>query len=323
MSGDSSGDRFLRFEGLFRRLTLYADQAPSDLPSRDQWRIGGEIRCGGSSVEGISTSRVSDLLECRLRSAVIYAYSLTVVAVGCACFIFSPERATTAVLLMLSGWPVVLAIDVLVATRPKRRRRRFLRTEPCPIDCLLKTTPARAIGIARPIDVTIEFSASPGVTPRRLKAPFTGRTCVAYIAIVENEYATGRGSPGSVTIAREIRAVPFQLDDESGRALVDPKGAELEIELDAEGISLPERDVVSDAFLRRLHARIPRDPHLRFREGVINVGERVTLFVDGASVRRAGSTIHVTVGNARGRFVISDEKSATMVTVPEAHVVRT
>lgn len=120
-----------------------------------------------------------------------------------------------------------------------------------------------------------------------LQAPFTGRSCVFYEASVE-EYRT-RGKSGSWRqVVREARGVPFVLDDGTGRAIVDPSGARVAVDLDMTTRSgtFDDATPVEEEFLTRHGLRSTGwvfNKSLRYREGVIEIGE--TIAVMGQGVR--------------------------------------
>ena len=69
------------------------------------------------------------------------------------------------------------------------------------------------------------------VGPYTMPAPITGRPCYYYRSTV-SEYKQCGKSKEWVTVAGECLHLPFFLDDNTGRVLVDPRGAELDIHRD-------------------------------------------------------------------------------------------
>jgi hypothetical protein len=110
-------------------------------------------------------------------------------------------------------------------------------------------------------------------------APLTGRSCVFYEAVVEERVSNGKSSSWRQRV-REVRGVPFVIDDGTGRTLVDPTHAEVDVDLDESMRSgfLDDPTPTEMAFLER-HAQDGQgwlfNKHLRYREGVIAVGERI------------------------------------------------
>lgn len=69
------------------------------------------------------------------------------------------------------------------------------------------------------------------VGPYTMVAPLTGRTCYYYRTLVWEWKQRGR-SKQWVKVAGESRHVPFFVDDNTGRMLIDPRGAELDLHRD-------------------------------------------------------------------------------------------
>ena len=121
----------------------------------------------------------------------------------------------------------------------------------------------------------------------RLTAPLSGRACVFYEAIVEQYHSNGKSGSWR-TIIRESHGVPFALDDGTGRALVDPSGAQLAVEKDSttRSGSFDDATPVEESFLAR-HGMQSKgwmlNKRLRYREGALEIGE--TIAVCGLAVR--------------------------------------
>lgn len=120
-----------------------------------------------------------------------------------------------------------------------------------------------------------------------LQAPFTGRSCVFYEATVE-EYRSSGKTGSWRQVVREARGVPFVLDDDTGRAIIDPGGARVDVDIDMTTRSgaFDDATPVEEAFLERHGLRSTGwvfNKSLRYREGVIEVGE--TIAVMGQGVR--------------------------------------
>ena len=120
-----------------------------------------------------------------------------------------------------------------------------------------------------------------------LQAPFTGRSCVFYEATVE-EYRSSGKTGSWRQVVREARGVPFVLDDGTGRAIVDPGGARIDVDIDMTTRSgtFDDATPIEEQFLTRHGLRATGwvfNKSLRYREGVIEVGE--TIAVMGQGVR--------------------------------------
>lgn len=110
-----------------------------------------------------------------------------------------------------------------------------------------------------------------------LTAPLTGRACAAYIAEVADDAVDGAGT------LRARGGVDFIVTDASGQVIVDPAGAELELEppthawLRALGEAAPALDL---AFVRARGGSIDAwrpGMRVRCRELIVAVGDRVAV----------------------------------------------
>lgn len=195
---------------------------------------------------------------------------------------------------------------------PTQRRRRVLRRAlrralPWPIAELPEGVIGRVTGHARILDGT-------------LVAPLSGRRCVAYeIVLAENTHNSHR------EIAREARGVPFLLEDDSGRAVIDPADAAYALDLDRRATGGGEdttRPELAAMFERLgLPATLGTRRKIALREGVIEAGERVSVLgvaarepdptAAPAGYRDAAPTRLRLAGSRRDPLVISDHPSAT------------
>jgi hypothetical protein len=156
----------------------------------------------------------------------------------------------------------------------KAKLARALRRAPrIAIRALPEATRARIVG-------TVAAEAT-------LRAPLTGRTCVAYVVHVEERVSNGKTTTWTPRI-HEVKSVPFTVDDGTGRALVDPGQAQLLVEMDSTTRSGPfdEATAAEAGFLER-HGMAAKGwflrKNLRYLEGVIEPGERVAVL--GRAVR--------------------------------------
>lgn len=150
-----------------------------------------------------------------------------------------------------------------------RHLRALRRKEIWPIGELPDGTVGRMIGTVRAAGAT-------------LKAPVTGRACVCYHLTVSTN------TEDAHTIISDQQGVPFVLEDDSGRALVDPEGAALERyrahDDDASttrGATKQQLDLLEAYGQKDLGLEVP----LRFREEIVEIGEDIC--VAGAGVRDA------------------------------------
>jgi hypothetical protein len=102
-----------------------------------------------------------------------------------------------------------------------------------------------------------------------LVAPITGRACVSFDAVIlENTSA-------KKVVTRGLRGTPFVVDDGSGKILVDPRGAFIHVIYDKSQVgSLDPANVADPDLLAPLAGRTG---DLRFDEGVLEIGEQVTV----------------------------------------------
>lgn len=110
----------------------------------------------------------------------------------------------------IGGW---FAYRGLSATR---RGYTLWRSDPTPVED------------ARTVEGLVELEGKVVPAGERLEAPFTGTDCLAYRWRVETRRRSGDNNRW-VHVASGDESVPFRLEDDSGRILVDPEGAELSI----------------------------------------------------------------------------------------------
>jgi hypothetical protein len=150
-----------------------------------------------------------------------------------------------------------------------------------------------------------------------IEAPLSGRPCVYFEVVI-----MARVGPRWRGVFREARGVRFAVDDGSGRALIDPAGAGVSLVKDHSSGSwiFPTRGSTEAAYLARhdLDGRFAYD-RLRYREGIIEVGETVAVLGrgvrepdrEGASEMRgyrdAAPTVLRLGGSARAPILISDD----------------
>jgi hypothetical protein len=210
---------------------------------------------------------------------------------------------------------VILAILVLgwYFSAAQRTKRQLRAAKPWMLSELPEDTHGRVIGQARSIG-------------EQLQGPLTGRPCVYYIATVEEQRSTGRSSYWK-TIVSETRGVPFMLEDGTGRAIVDPNGAEVALDFDGTSKSgtFNDADPVQEAFLAR-HGQKAQgwvfNKSLRYREAMIEVGETIAVLGSGvrepdpsappeAAYRGSPPTRLRLTSSSKFPLVISDDPSTT------------
>ena len=148
----------------------------------------------------------------------------------------------------------------------------------------LRKTPTKRIQELRDDELGKVVGRARGLT-EMLEAPLTGRRCVYFVAVVEEHHSTGKSSYWK-TVIRDSRRVPFMLEDDSGRALVDATGARIAIDFDGKSQSgtFDDPTPAEQAFLAR-HGQKGQgwifNRALRYREAVIAEGETIAVLGSG------------------------------------------
>jgi hypothetical protein len=218
---------------------------------------------------------------------------------------------------MLAVWVVIgvavvgLPLGLVWRFGAARRILRLLRASPLvSIRDAREGVPNRISGRALPWGQTLE-------------APLTGRPCLYYEATIDQLVRGQRGAGRWVRIAHEVMGAPFLVEDGTGRAVVDPTGATVALHVDASvRAGIPDRSNPRvRAFVDRYYLEREDERHLtelRYREGVIEVGEKVTALgagvrepdPDGAGeasgYREAGPTRLRVAGSARLPLYLTD-----------------
>ena len=216
-------------------------------------------------------------------------------------------------------WFVIIVAIVVIAIcgwyfgAAQRMKRQLGQAKPWSLNELPEDTHGRVIGQARALG-------------EELAGPLTGRRCVYYIAIVEEQRSTGRSSYWR-TIASETRGVPFMLEDGTGRAIVDPNGAQVALDFDGNSKSgtFNQADPVQEQFLAK-HGQKSEgwvfNKTLRYREAMIEVGETIAVLGSGtrepdpnaapeAAYRGAPPTRLRLTSSPKFPLIISDDPATT------------
>jgi len=145
-----------------------------------------------------------------------------------------------------------------------------------------------------------------------LVAPITGRACVCFDAVV----ARARGPGQLEVVLRAVRGTPFVIDDGTGKALVDPRGAYVRVVYDhslREG-ELDDGDIADPEFAAELAGADPAG--LRFEEGVLAVGE--TVVVEGLVAHGAGDDpVYRRLADTQVRLAGGPDRAAVVSERPE------
>ena len=122
----------------------------------------------------------------------------------------------------------------------------------------------RVVGRVRPLGET-------------LLSPLTGRPCVCFVAEIYSDF-----TPGGTY--RETRSVPFVIEDDSGRAIVDADNARFDLQLAVTGACGRASATAAERamFVRRGRGSTAELEAWTFREGVIASGATITVLGAGA-----------------------------------------
>ena len=177
---------------------------------------------------------------------------------------------------------IFMGLGVYAAMYFSRQRRlmRHLRKSPLrTIAAFSEGSAAKIMGRVRLVDVALE-------------APLSGRQCAYYEVVVEE----GGGENGWNELAREARGVPFFVEDDTGRALVDPHDAVVVVVVDDDtgsdwGSGWGDEPTAAERALLERHGVNSKiwifNRGLRYREGVLAPGDLVTVL--GRGVRKPGA----------------------------------
>jgi len=132
--------------------------------------------------------------------------------------------------------------------------------------------------------------------PYTLRAPLTGLPCYYYRTLAWQLKQSGRDSHWE-KVADETLYVPFYLDDQSGKALVDPQGAELDLHRDFQeefhtSFFSTRPDVPSNAAGFLMRHGIDTDKKLKLEE--YSIKPKNALFVLGTLTPNPGIRVSAT-----------------------------
>ncbi|HEU0033546.1 MAG TPA: hypothetical protein VFQ53_23100 [Kofleriaceae bacterium] len=175
-----------------------------------------------------------------------------------------------------------------------RKLRKLPRT---PIAQAVETELVRIVGTVKQLEPPV-------------RAPVSGAPCVYYKVIVEQRYREGWR-----TMITDAAGAPFWLEDESGRAIIDPLAAEITTR-HLRFLPALRRDPILDPYLAR-HGLFMKH-RLRIREMRISVGEQIAVMGSATGERdplapppegyRAERTTTIRFsGSSKYPLVISDD----------------
>jgi len=121
-----------------------------------------------------------------------------------------------------------------------------------------------------------------------MKSPFSNRDCVGVKIIIEEERRGGGGGRGWAAVKKLVRGIDFFLQDDTGKVLVDLRGAELDIPVSYEYESgsragpppiygtLSEDDINKlEDDINKLGGFLRRNKTLRYSESIIVPGDEL------------------------------------------------
>lgn len=176
----------------------------------------------------------------------------------------------------------VLLISAVIATvvgvawyfsHDNRIRRELRKVPRRKIGAMPENERGRIVGAAQPFEGHL------------IEAPLTKRPCFYYVARVEIQKSNGKSTYWS-TLIKEERGVQFVVRDETGRAVIDPLGANVSLVVDSTTRSgtFDDPEENEKAFLAR-HGQSGQgwvfNKGLRYHEAVIEPDEVVAVLGSG------------------------------------------
>ena len=157
-------------------------------------------------------------------------------------------------------------------------------------------------------------------------SPFSNKKCVYYKYTIEEYRRTGKHSHW-VTVKKDERSVPFYLKDETGKVLVDPTDAKIDIPKDFEynsGIGRnPPSVVKSFLSINKLNFEsfLGFNKTMRYREYFIEPGEKIYVmgsagdnpYVEDATGSKNEEDIMIQKGNDKQFYYISDKSEHEVI----------
>jgi hypothetical protein len=158
-----------------------------------------------------------------------------------------------------------------------------------------------------------------------LRAPISGRACVCYDAAITGKpqavdryglRAVGSGTVKSPVLTRRLQVAPFVIDDGTGRALVDARGAYVRLNLDYRSRGPGAIPTSCDPEMIPVGLR-PID--VVFVEGILRIGENVVvdaMVADGTDAEDA--SLYRAASPPRIRLVGGATRSAHISNIPSS-----
>lgn len=182
----------------------------------------------------------------------------------------------------------------------------------------LPTSKVRSIAMG-----LVELKGTSMKADKVLTAPFTGKDCLYYTWMVEEQYHDKDGHEHWRTVAGGREGIPFYLKDDTGKVLVDPLGATIDVPSDYEASSSLGRDPPAQVmnYLKDNNIKFEGwfgiNKTMRYRESRLDPG--LKLYILGNAGSKPGSsasadhTENILIGKGPV-FIIStkEEKSVVM-----------
>jgi len=150
-------------------------------------------------------------------------------------------------------------------------------------------------------------------------SPFSNKKCVYYKYTIEEYRKTGKSSHW-VTVKKNEQSVPFYLKDNTGKVLVDPTNAKIEIPKDFEYNSHLMRNppITVKKFLSQnklSHSFLGLNKTMRYREYFIEPGEELYVmgtagdnpYVENTTSTKNEEDVMIQKGNNKQFYYISDK----------------
>jgi hypothetical protein len=166
---------------------------------------------------------------------------------------------------------------------------------------LLRDTPERALTDVRENKFVRVVGIVQPHRARVLEAPLSGRLCAYYSITVQAYVQRGfsrRGGRRTITVADEDEGIPFELEADGQRAIIDPRDAWISSKFDhtSEGVTNDREHALYERL--GLHRTADMWRGVLFQEAVLGIGERVAVF--GAGIREPDPDAQVQMGVEQG-----------------------
>jgi len=209
---------------------------------------------------------------------------------------------------------LVMGIFFFISGYKSFRRKRLIEDTP--------TSKIRAIamGLVEIYGMVVPYKG------KILKSPLTNKDCVYYFFIIE-EYRSSEKGGRWVTIKTGAKRVPFFLQDDTGKVLVDPEGAQVEVNRDYEFYSsttkTPPQSIIQfmESSGIRYKSFLGLNRSLRFREYFIAPKDKLYIlgtagdnpYVEDGSVSQGYEDVMIQKGKKNSIYYISDKPEKDLI----------